>query len=178
MKKYIFVLGVAVSVFFTGCGKSENSETSTSTANQKLLKLLELEATDKIPSLDRTSTIEGIDSDGNGVRDDIEEYIDSTYIKTEQKSAVLQAAKAMQEALLADKTDSIAVKEVAYKNVLATKCIYLKFSGGSSSKEPSLVASEIETITTNTKLRLLEYLELNKALDGTSWSLPVGDTCE
>ena len=37
---------------------------------------------------------------------------------------------------------------------------------------------ELEGVTTNTKARLLAYLAYNKALDGTSSSLPVGDTCE
>ncbi|MND97338.1 hypothetical protein D3C80_896560 [compost metagenome] len=40
------------------------------------------------------------------------------------------------------------------------------------------VVREILSITTNTKQRLLEYVALDKALDGTVISLPSGDVCD
>ena len=47
-----------------------------------------------------------------------------------------------------------------------------------NSKHPALVSQEIEDLTTNTKQRLKAYHSFNKALDGTMWSMPEGNTCE
>ena len=40
------------------------------------------------------------------------------------------------------------------------------------------VVEEILGVTTNTKQRLLQYIALDKALDGTVISLPSGDVCD
>ena len=176
MRIYILILATIFLFSFTGC--EERNKTNITTTLTEKQKLIEIEDLNQIKSLDHTSTIKGIDSNHNGVRDDIEAYISNTYIQEELRSAVLQAAKAMQEALLVDKTDPIAVEEIANKNIYAMKCLYSKFAELNSQKEPALACIEIEAMTTNTVLRLNEYLKLNKALNGKSWSWPVGDTCQ
>jgi len=37
---------------------------------------------------------------------------------------------------------------------------------------------EIVAMTTSTEKRLKAYLDYNSALDGNTWGLPKGDTCE
>ncbi len=128
-------------------------------------------------SLDRTDTIGGVDADKNGIRDDIDIYIKKTYPIEEQQKAVIQYAKALQASLLIDKDDKIAVKTATNKNVKAISCIFEKIPNGESPNKGSIV-QEILGVTTNTKQRLLEYMALDKALDGTVISLQKRDVCD
>jgi hypothetical protein len=139
--------------------------------------LLELEASGAIPTLDRSSSLAGSDQNSNDIRDDIEQYILANYEGILRQSAANQAASAMQKALLVDISDNIAVKAAVRDIAAADNCIYNTFDTALGSKSPGQVSREIESMITNTKQRLLKYLEFNKALDGTSWGIPTGDTC-
>ncbi|SKC32860.1 hypothetical protein CZ809_02388 [Photobacterium piscicola] len=147
------------------------------TNNAKIDQITKL---DKIPNLkDRGDDLLGIDSDNNGIRDDIDTFIQLNYPNVTQKKAVEQLARGLQKTLIADINNKLKVKQINKLNSRAINCIFSKFN---STKEnaiyPARVASELESITTKTKKRLLAYLKFNKALDGTTWSLPVGDSCE
>jgi hypothetical protein len=132
--------------------------------------------TDVIPPLDQGSTILGTDSDADGVRDDIQTYIETAYKSEPQKNAVRQVAKVFQESLTVDTQNRTAVKDVSRKMSDAINCIYLQFNDGTD--DPAIIVSRIQSMSSNTKSRLLQYLEYNKALDGSANSLPEGDTCE
>jgi hypothetical protein len=150
------VLALAITFSLIGCAESE-----------------------KLPELDRTDTLEGIDKNQNGIRDDIENYINKNYSNEGQRKALFQFAKAMQEDLLVDVSDMIAVKKVSIKGSRAMHCVFLQFkSRDVSDQNPSIAWKKIRSMTTNTKARLKAYLKFNKALDGTVSSLPEGDTCE
>lgn len=127
--------------------------------------------------LDRTDSLTGIDADANGIRDDIDAYITREYPDPAQRSAVQQDARAMQKALLVPPGDVSAAKTVVREAARATNCIYAEFPKGGW-KEAARVGKEVEALTTNTKKRLLAYLQMNKSLDGTSWAMPEGETCE
>lgn len=90
----------------------------------------------------------------------------------------MQFASAVQAAMLVDSSNNAAVKQAAIRIARAANCINTKFDPVAGDKHPAAVGSELESITTNTKQRLLAYLAFNKALDGTSGTLPEGDTCE
>lgn len=141
-------------------------------------QLAELERNGQIPRLERDSTLQGVDLNGNGIRDDIEAYIASQYPAAPQRAAATQTAKALQAALTVLPTDVAAAKVVSRRISNAINCVFAQFEGGSTSKDPARVVKELEAITTNTKARLLAYLAYNKALDGTSSALPDGGTCE
>ncbi|CAH6886412.1 hypothetical protein VCHA50P415_30231 [Vibrio chagasii] len=138
----------------------------------------ELELPETLPNLEREPTLVGVDNDDNGIRDDIERYIDNNYLELDQKQAVEQYVKALQQTLIIDLTDINAVKSANRKLSEADHCIYSRFDGSNNSKQPAQVSQELESITTNTKERLLAYLAFARALNGTSWSIPKGDTCE
>lgn len=171
-----------------GCGGGGSSGPAsdiakTPIANTPIAKtpkeqIMALEASGAIPKLDRTNTLIGTDANANGVRDDIEAIITNNYTPSTQRAAAMQTAKAIQRALTVDKTDLAAVKIVDREISRGINCIYSKFDGTSSAKQPAQVTQELEAITANTKQRLLAYLQFNKALDGTSSALPEGDTCE
>ncbi len=139
-------------------------------------QILALEASGTIPKLDRSDSLAGTDANSNGVRDDVETYISSGYTQAQQRAAALQFAKAMQAAVLVGGTDIDAGKRVTLQLLRGVNCVYAKFTG--SNPQAAVVISELEAISTNTKQRLLAYLAYNKAMDGTSWAMPDGDSCE
>jgi len=153
-------------ITITGCGGVDKEA------------IVALEESGAIPRLERSNSIAGIDLDSDGIRDDIEVFIDANYSGIPQRAAAIQSAKAFQEAMLVDVSDIIAVKEINRNISRSDHCIYSQFDGANDSKPPAQVSRKIESLTTNTKERLLAYLAFNKALDGTSWATPVGDTCE
>lgn len=141
--------------------------------------LLALEESKAIPKLERGNTISGVDSDSNGLRDDVERYISENYPIKAQKAAATQAARAIQKVLLiTDLTDSALVHAASEKEAQGIQCIYSVFDGSADSMQPAQVVQELVSVTTNTKPRLLAYLAYSKALDGTSMELSEGDTCE
>ena len=148
---------------------------STVTEQDKIDVLTE---SNEIPNLARNDELIGVDHDNNGIRDDIDEYIELHFEEENQQKAVKQFASAMQKMLVSDTSDIIAVKEINRGSSRAVKCIYSQFSEETGAKYPAAVTLQIEAITNNTKARLKAYACFAKALDGTSWSLPQGDTCE
>lgn len=173
-----FLVTVALfALLLSACGRAKKStkETTPMTPTENIMAL---ENSGAIPKLDRSSTIAGTDANNNSIRDDIDIYIDDNYSTAPQRAAASQTAKAIQNALLVDTTNIEAVKVVDRAVTHGIHCIYLKFDGSSGTKQPSQVVNELESITANTKSRLLAYLKYNKALNGTSSALPEGDTCD
>ncbi len=156
-----------------GGGVGNESENVDNEAALAALKALE--DTGAIPKLERTDTVQGVDIGMNGIRDDVEEYVVAHYNVPTQQKAALQFATSVQLALLVDTTDSESVQNASKKMVSAVSCIYARFDTGI---EPETVVSEVRSISTNTKIRLLAYLAFGSALDGTVMTLPEGDSCE
>lgn len=174
MQKNI-IFSLLFSSLLIGCGNdSDDQDFQQQTPAQKISSL---ENSGEIPKLERTNTIAGIDGDKNGIRDDIDIYIEKTYPSEEQQKAVKQFAKALQTSLLVDKEDIIAVKSVTNVSRRAISCIFEKVPNGNSPNGGSVV-EEILGATTNTKQRLIEYMALDKALDGTVISSPKGEVCD
>ena len=130
-----------------------------------------------LPELDRTNTVEGIDADRNGIRDDIDGYIKNTYPAPEQQKAVSQYARSLQSKLLIDHKDRNAVRASSKVSSKAIGCIYEKIPQGKS-PNAARVVQETLSLTTNTKQRLMAYLAYNKAMDGMVISLPSENVCE
>lgn len=137
-----------------------------------------LENSGAIPKLERGPTVEGVDANGNGIRDDIDQFIERNYATEPQRQAARQLAKYLQQALVIDKQNRAALKENSVRGMHAVHCTFIRFDGANGSKHAAKVVDELEAVTTNTKARLLAYLAYNKALDGTSSALPEEDTCE
>lgn len=176
MFKTLLIAFIILALF--GCGGSGGAEISTDPPVTPKERIMSLETSGVIPNLERENTIAGTDVNSNGIRDDIDTFITSNYTIEEQRAAAMQYAKAMQNSLLVDTSNMTAVKEVNRQGSRANHCLYSKFDGSAGTKQPAQVGAELESITTNTKQRLLAYLAFNKALDGTSWAMPEGDSCE
>ncbi|MCX2535004.1 hypothetical protein OQ486_16290 [Plesiomonas shigelloides] len=141
-------------------------------------KIDELTSSNQIPNLERDDSLLGVDSNKDGIRDDIESFIEVNYSEDLKIKAARQFAKSMNNVFNVDSTDVLAVKKAARDNSNAISCIYSRFDPNSEYKSAMQVVQEIEAVTFNTKKRLLSYFKFNKALDGTSWAAPEGETCE
>lgn len=164
-----------------GCGDSGTASAdsgSGSAGTSDAAKLAQLEASGAIPKLERLPLVEGIDIDRNGVRDDIDAYIRKTYIIEAQRKAAVQMARAYQAMLLVDKTDERALDEVSGQGARAVNCLSIVFPSLDDFKTGQRMVDELEAMTTNTKERLGSYLAFNKAMSGTTSTLPEGSTCD
>lgn len=162
-----------------GCGGGGTAGNTGGTASSRTPQeeIAWLEASGELPVLEREPTLGGIDANDNGVRDDIERYIEKKYVEPAQRKAAMQTARAYQQMLLVDKSDAVALENVSGTGFRAIVCLNRIFSGNDVANS-SLVRTDIKAITTNTKQRLLAYLAYNKAHDGSVSRLPEGETCE
>ena len=140
-----------------------------------------LETSGLIPSLERGNSLVGTDSNHNNIRDDIDKYIKENYPHGEQSKAAEQLAESLNSIFLVEDYNINKARKIVKNNSDAINCIYMVFinkpNNSLDSIEPAQVVSEIESITFNTKKRLLKYIQFNKMLDGTSWSSPDRNTC-
>lgn len=174
MNKELLCLPLVLAL--TACGGSDDSTPSNNRDTPPTVQ--SLENSGEIPKLDRSAELLGSDSDNNGIRDDIDNYIAIHFSETGEVAAATQAARANQSVLDTDLSNQTAVRQTNQKVSRATACIYDAFDESTASAQPAAVSRDLEAITYNTAERLEKYMEFNKALDGTSWSLPEGNSCE
>jgi len=132
------------------------------------------ETNGSIPVLDRTQTVLGADSNANGIRDDIEQYIGALPDSAAQKQALNQTARAFGAVLAADPKNDTAMTEASAKLSNASSCLFSRYPGADANKR----ARDMEKFTINTKQRFDAYDAFNAASNGTTSLSPVGDGCE
>ena len=120
----------------------------------------------------------GTDSNDNGIRDDIDQLIEQKFSYTsEVKRAAEQEARALQQFMEA-KTKETAL-EATEKVARATSCTFKVLSDPVHDYEKrQALSNEIEAWTTNTKERLLKYLETSKLIGGAYFMQPVEPVCD
>ena len=157
-------------LFFSACV----NDSSSSKEDTKAKTIQELEDKGQIAVLDRSTSIKGPDTNNNNIRDDIDKYISSLNITLEQKKAVEQLARNMQDSLLVDVTNARELRRVSRKAMLAINCLSLTFTF----PDKGNMITSIESKTANTKQRAMKYILYSNALSGSVLRLPSGDTCE
>jgi hypothetical protein len=177
MKRTIAMLPLLAPLALAACGHSSDPPSPPAPPSPSE-QLVQLEQEGKLPALDRSASVAGTDANGNGVRDDVDNWLAHRFTDTQQRAAATQMAKAVQEAVLVDSTSPAASKVVSQHLANAMNCLFARFPDNQGAQAPAAVGQEIEAVTTNTKPRLLAYLGYNKSRDGTALSLPKGDTCE
>ncbi len=140
-----------------------------------MAKIIPYEAT----AVDNSNSLSGIDENHNHVRDDIEHYINTTFTIAPQRAAALQLAKALGETLNVNTThNNAAAKTASLKVSQAINCVFQQFTNASDAMAPNTIVTQLETITVNTSARKVAYQQYNAALNGTTSTLPEGNTCE
>jgi len=160
-----------------GSGPSAGSSSDSSgTSSPTLAQQIEaLERKGDYPSLDRSSDIAGPDNNKNGVRDDIESWINTLIVTELQRRALMQKAKTLQQTLLVDFNDKDAVQRVGEGLMASNKCGASRFM---PYDEFSVLRGKIEAMTANTRARAARYMQFNKASSGSSTTYPSDNTCE
>ena len=135
-----------------------------------------LEDTGAYPKLDRSTDLKGPDQNLNGVRDDVEAWINAQPITDVQKKAAIQNAEAFQKTLFVDLADKAALQVVGDGLMASTFCLADVYEP--KMEEGFKLASKIEALTFNTKQRAMRYIQYNKARSGSVTSAPTGNTCK
>jgi len=150
-----------------------DSNTDASTTFVSIEAELEnLEDRGLIPRLDTGTTVEGTDADDNGIRDDIEAYIDFLPITETQKDASLSYARSFQQELLVDLDDEVEIN-LTIQNTMATmKCLQSR----SPERWQDLVDA-ISNASLNTEERITRYMTYSEAVSRSVIRLPSGNTC-
>ena len=145
-------------------------EESTSAKSQ----IEELERQGKLPQLNRSTSLTGPDANTNGIRDDVDAFIDTLLMASHQKLSAAQLAKGVQASLVVDITNDSALREAVADISNAVNCMSRLFP---AIEERASVATAVEAVTANTIERTNQYIKFNNALSGTVSRLPEGDTC-
>lgn len=129
------------------------------------------------PKLDRSSDIAGPDLDGNGVRDDLDNYIDGLPDTARQKQALRQEFAMLRGLTLLDTTDTTAVLDGMRRSIAAISCMYARYGDNEAALRSERIR-DVERYSINTKERFMAYARFNSAASGHSAVMPRGDGCE
>lgn len=118
-------------------------------------------------------TLAGADDNGNGVRDDIEDFIAALPDTDVQKDAVAQASAAIRQLIVVDTHNPQAMTAAMREVVRSCACLYVHY--------PPAVASarnfDIEKITLNTKRRSAAYKAFVQQVGAVHFTLPMQPNC-
>ncbi|MEO6965106.1 MAG: hypothetical protein ABI076_04315 [Acidobacteriaceae bacterium] len=176
MKTSLLVVACFAAIALFGCAGSAHDvnavppPASDSTPAQILQSL---EAQGKLPTLDTTQTLQGTDSNGNGVRDDLDKYIAALPDTAAQKKALIQLAKAIQTTLTIDTTNAAALSAASLALNRGTACIFQVYPANQPAK-----AYLMEELTVNTMMRLKAYELYNAARNGTTVAMETSSVCD
>lgn len=136
-----------------------------------------LEASGDLPTLDRSVEIAGSDKNANGIRDDIDAYIDRKAREgawtPAQVKAMQQDARAMQAIVTVDVKNKKALDRADKMQTNSGWCKALQFG-----KKFDYPEYDLEPLTVNTKERIIAYIGYNSAASGSVTEMPTGDTCD
>jgi hypothetical protein len=119
------------------------------------------------PGPDGDATLEGIDSNNNGIRDDIERWIYLTYPESEKlRRALIQEYYPMQNMIIhGHQQDRDAVYNDMDAMQRSSECHYYV-----NPESPHIIAKELEALIVNTDERFYAYMEASRILGGGNFS--------
>ncbi len=156
----------------SACNDNSSSPTTQlSTSTTDTTEITEIQA-------DTSTGLKGTDENSNGIRDDIDHLIEQKFSDTpEIKRAAEQEARALQLFMEAQ-TKEEALK-FAEQIGRATSCTFKILSHPVRDYETrQALSKQIEAWTTNTRERLIKYLESSKLISGAYFMQPVEPVCD
>lgn len=129
-------------------------------------------------SNNQANEIKGIDSNNNGIRDDVDTYIAKQPYSTKQLDALRQYARS-EQSIVVFTSNNREDARVANKIVMnAMNCIYNNFPSSTGQDSAAVISTQISELTFNNEAR--KKAEHNHAvlISGMTFSLPEGNTCE
>jgi hypothetical protein len=178
--RYFFWTALIAAAALSACGGGDGSGNA-STSQQPKAKtvqeaLIKMEATGQTPALDRSDSVTGPDANANGVRDDIEAYVNSLPDTAEQKQVLLRQSKALTAAMAAMATvppDETALRQATNLINIGVACIYEKYPELQADKK----VSEMRKLTVNTRARYNAYMAFSAAVSGIVLKRPREVNC-
>jgi hypothetical protein len=172
-KRFSVATGCLLVLLLVGCsGNGAATLAPVTAANASDTALKQLQSQGKVPTLDVTTSVTGTDSDGNGVRDDIDKYIAGLSDSAAQKKALTQLAQAVQSTLTVDVTDPNALARISMALNRGDTCVWQQYTAGQTAK-----ALTIEEVTIDTSARLVAYEKYNAARHGATVAGISGSAC-
>lgn len=162
MKKSILLMAIFLTACSSGGGASSAAANTTTPQPSVTDAVAAAQASGAIPLLDRSTSLLGTDADGNGVRDDIDAYINSLPDTPVQKKALTQYAAGLNAELATDITQPLAVKAMETRSMDATSCIFSVYGAEAAIKR----SQDLEKYSINTILRFNAYMKSNQASSG------------
>lgn len=159
----------------TACGNNTSSTPNPSSTPPASVAdaIIAADQSGALPALNRDNTIAGPDADHNGVRDDIDAYINTLADSPTQKAALRQTSAALSNAMTVDITNQGAVLDASKMIANAAACAHARYDSATASKKNA----EMEKLTINTKQRFQAYENFSTAMSGTTFVLPQGNGC-
>ena len=170
----LWVVGLLSALVVAGCrGESKGANSPTDAGSSYVEPALPAD-----PGEAGKETVTGIDSDGDGVRDDLQRYIAQTFPSSARARAALrQMAKALQALVLVPAGDKNAALNAGDRIARAADCLVYAMPQGAGDASDGLEAQ-----LTNTDARLQAYFAANALCNGGLFSgspnASKGATCE
>lgn len=124
------------------------------------------------PGAERDKTVAGVDSNGNGIRDDVERWIAQEYPSSARmRAATSQRALTLQKKMTETNLTAARAYEIGLASMASSSCsvetIYeLKVYGSSTTNLKKLMSAQI-----NTKDRLKAYISYQKILGSRAFEI-------
>lgn len=131
------------------------------------------------PGEDGKKTLLGIDTNSNGVRDDIERWINETESNSDIKKAMFEQAKAIQLTLANKDNKDLSIR-YTFKGLKAQHCLrYLRSDKGASTMENIEKNTLLLTMMTNTRERIYAKQKVSSNFHGQTVSrIPKNLACQ
>jgi hypothetical protein len=169
MKRAVIALS-CLSIFLTGCSSLLNPSIQNS--------LKEVRTSNFLKNEDKTKTIGGIDANSNGVRDDIERYINLKYGNNpEFVSVYMQYAQELRRKLTLASDDREVYRRASHKVSRQMVCT----SKIDYEVEPEKMYQDtmiIYALSVNTKQRMAESNRISSLVSGMAFTLPTEEHCK
>ncbi len=177
LNKTTRLLGLVALGVLTGCGGGGGGGGATIAAAEPAATVMaKLQSDGATLALDRSTSVAGSNVNGDGIRQDVADWIksQSTYTGDLPKAA-LQLAKAYQSALTVSLTDDNAVRVVRLASSDAVECIMQKAA-------PDIdlgykIVANLRRVTVNTDARVTAYLAYVEKVNDTVARAPEDDGC-
>lgn len=179
-KKHISILFVMTALAACSAGSSSNSPSDNSgNTSGTGASSMPVPSQKIIDSEDLTPGLKGVDTNNNGIRDDIDRLIARKYSGTPAiKKAAEQSARELQHFMEA--TTRQQALTAADEDGRAWACVVkrLPLSHSPSTDVAITMDKEIESLTANTKERFTKYWDSNKLIAGGYFSRPLEPVCD
>jgi hypothetical protein len=121
------------------------------------------------------ATVAGIDSNNNGIRDDVERWIAQTYPSSaKMRAAAAQVALSFQDRVT---SNGLTVNTAYQRAVIATNAMSCLIKSSEDTRVPDDLKG-IMAAQLNTRQRTNAYISFESTLGSRAFKMPKGDTCD